>query len=65
MAFCFFGLSILLDVIEPATIDPYLLEDSAKIAGIISFLMYFFRLGVMSIHHAYTQNQPLSLITPS
>lgn len=42
MAFVFFALSVGLDLVNPPGINPYLLEDSAKFAGIVSWLGYFF-----------------------
>lgn len=43
MAFGFFAVSVGLDLVNPAGINPYLAEDSAKFAGIVSWLAYFLR----------------------
>ncbi len=51
---CFF-ISIFLDVIEPHSINSYLFEDGAKLTGIISFLVYYFRLGITSIYQDSSQ----------
>lgn len=50
MAFAFFALSASLDWLHPHGIDPYLWEDGAKLVGIISWLVYFFRTGTDVIH---------------
>ena len=50
MAFLFFGISIALDVFDPHGINPYLFEDSAKLIGIISWLVYFFHTGLTVIN---------------
>lgn len=55
VALACFGMSILLDVVEPQNIDPYIFEDSAKLTGIISLLVYFSRLCITLIHKKHTQ----------
>jgi hypothetical protein len=55
IACLFFGISVLLDVIESPALSIYLFEDSAKLAGIVSFLIYYFRLGITRIHQFYFQ----------
>ncbi|WP_246264627.1 hypothetical protein [Aromatoleum toluvorans] len=45
LAFAAFATSIGLDLVNPAGINPYLYEDSAKFAGIVSWSGYFFRTG--------------------
>lgn len=55
LAFFCFGISIFLDILEPQDINPYIFEDGAKLIGIISFLVYYFRLGMTSIHQIYSQ----------
>jgi len=50
MAFIFFGISIALDIFDPHGINPYLFEDSAKLIGIISWLVYFFHTGLAVIN---------------
>ena len=57
LAFFCFGISILLDVLEPPNINPYIFEDGAKLIGIISFLVYYFRLGMTSIHAIHSQKR--------
>ena len=57
MALLFFGVSITLDVFEPAGIDPYLWEDGAKLAGIVSWLAYFFRTGIFAIDRNFFQQE--------
>jgi hypothetical protein len=49
MALTFFGVSIILDLFEPPGIDPFLIEDGAKLMGILSWLAYFFRTGVSAV----------------
>ncbi|MGB7415468.1 MAG: hypothetical protein WA902_14775 [Thermosynechococcaceae cyanobacterium] len=56
MAFTCFAISIMLDIIEPSGINPYLFEDGAKLTGIISFLVYYFRFGITSIHQIGSKN---------
>jgi hypothetical protein len=56
IGFLFFSFSILLDTIESPAPIIYLLEDGAKLAGIVSFLSYYFRLGVTKIHYFYFQD---------
>jgi len=42
MAFFFFGLSVLLDLLDISGINPYVYEDGAKLFGIISWSFYFY-----------------------
>jgi hypothetical protein len=56
IAFSFFAVSIFLDVVEPSSINPYLFEDGAKIVGIISFLVYYFRVGITAIGQIGSQH---------
>ena len=42
LALCFFGLSIFLDMFKIPQVNPYLLEDSSKMIGIISWFFYFY-----------------------
>lgn len=56
MAFIFFGLSVFLDLFQPEGIDPHLMEDGAKLVGIVSWLAYFFRTGASAISHNTTQH---------
>jgi len=55
MALGFFALSVIFDKSSIPGIDPYLLEDGAKIIGIVSWLFYFFQVGTDSIHKYATQ----------
>lgn len=52
LAFGFFGISVGLDILELTNIDPYLLEDSAKLAGITCWMIYFLKLGVITLWSA-------------
>lgn len=45
MALFFFSLSMIVDKFDPSTMGFFLLEDSAKLIGILSWLAYFFRIG--------------------
>ncbi|WP_244860757.1 hypothetical protein [Aromatoleum petrolei] len=45
IAFAAFAVSVGLDLVNPAGINPYLYEDSAKFVGVVSWLGYFFRAG--------------------
>jgi hypothetical protein len=49
VAFSFFALSIGLDLIQPPHFDPYIVEDGAKLVGILSWMVYFFRTGLQSL----------------
>lgn len=49
MSFFFFGVSITLDLLNIPGLDPHIFEDSAKLVGIVSWLSYFFRVGVFAI----------------
>lgn len=50
IALSFFGFSVGLDVVIPKG-NSFLLEDSAKLIGIVSWLTYFFRVGTATICH--------------
>lgn len=52
VAFAFFGASVALDLLNPAGINPYLLEDSTKLVGIVAWLAYFFRAGIAIVARA-------------
>ena len=56
-ALIFFGVSIALDIFNPPGLNPYLFEDAAKIAGIVSWLVYFFRVGIVAISCHDTQQK--------
>ncbi len=45
-AFFFFGLSVILDVIETESFNPYFFEDSFKFTGIVIWLTYYFHTGI-------------------
>jgi hypothetical protein len=49
MGFLSFGMSVGLDVITPRGVDLLLLEDGAKLVGIVSWLVYFYRLATSVI----------------
>ena len=55
MALIFFGLSIMLDLFQRHGVYSFLLEDGAKLVGIVSWLAYFFRTGVSAIYHKAAQ----------
>lgn len=46
MAFGFLGLSVLADLFDVELIEPYLLEDTLKLIGILGWLCYFARTAV-------------------
>jgi hypothetical protein len=50
MALAFFGISITLDLLQPRGLNPYLFEDGAKLAGIVSWLSYFSHAGAFAVH---------------
>lgn len=61
MSVFFFGISLVIDIFHFPVIYPYLLEDGAKLIGLISWFVYFFRTseyavrwsnGITSIDHA-------------
>ncbi len=63
MALSFFGLSATLDLVQPH--GSYLLEDGAKLVGIVSWLAYFFRTGESAIDHdAGLSNQKADRVYP-
>lgn len=45
MALVFFGLSIVLDIVNPQFLEAYIFEDGAKLIGILSWMVYFLRTG--------------------
>jgi len=47
-----FGTSVALDVLSPAAIDPFLLEDGFKFVGIVSWFVYFLRLSWLGLVEA-------------
>lgn len=49
MSGVFFAISILLDVFEPGFLPFHLLEDAAKLAGILCWLAYFFRAAAFAV----------------
>lgn len=61
MALSFFGVSMALDVIGPNGIYPYLLEDGAKLVGLVGWSAYFIRIGAFAVLHNSAQH-PLSSI---
>lgn len=52
----FFALSVFLDVVHLPGINPYLLEDSAKLIGLVSWLTYFFRATEYSVKLTMKKN---------
>jgi len=59
IALIFFGVSIALDLFYLPGLNPFLFEDGAKIAGIVSWLFYFFRVGIVTIScHVAQQSAP-------
>ena len=58
-ALSFFALSILLDQWQVANANlHYLLEDGTKLVGIVSWLGYFFHVGLHALHRAIGQRSP-------
>lgn len=55
MALMFFGFSIFVDFLEIPWQYGNLLEDSAKMVGIISWLVYFFRTGAATLLDPFSQ----------
>lgn len=49
LAFFFFGLSVTLDVFTIPNLNPYLFEDGFKMAGIISWFLYFYGNSVIAV----------------
>lgn len=49
IALVFFGLSIIIDLMKPDIIFRVLLEDGAKLIGILTWMAYFFRCGSFAI----------------
>ncbi len=49
VALILFFASIVLDNFTPPGFNPYLLEDGAKMAGIVNWFFYFFRVGIVAI----------------
>lgn len=47
-ALSFFGISVMLDVLNPPGINPFFFEDGAKLIGLVSWLAYFFLVGIYS-----------------
>jgi len=50
-ALLFFGISVALDLLEPPGIDRFLLEDGAKLVGIVSWLAYFASAAAAAVQH--------------
>ena len=46
----FFAVSVILDVLNPPGINPYFFEDGAKLIGLLSWLVYFFKAGEYSVN---------------
>ena len=58
LALFLFGLSVALDVLPPFPFgDPYLLEDGAKFAGIVTWLVYFTRVSSQAIQRGRTDHR--------
>ncbi len=56
MALIFFGVSNILDLLDPFPfLDSYLYEDGAKLVGIVSWLSYFFRVGAFAVYRNAAQ----------
>ena len=50
MALFFCGISIVVDWLQSRGIDLHLLEDGAKLVGIVSWLAYFYRVAASAVH---------------
>lgn len=61
IALSFFGLSVILDVLNPPGINPFLFEDGSKLVGIVSWLAYFFSVGLSS-HLGASRNPEPSML---
>jgi len=48
IALSFFGISVILDVLNPPVINPLFFEDGSKLVGIVSWLAYFLSVGLSS-----------------
>ena len=51
MALGWFGLSVILDVLDPPALGQYifLVEDGAKLVGVVTWLAYYFRVGACAV----------------
>lgn len=63
MALAFFAASVLIDVLDIEWIDPYLLEDGAKLIGLVSWTGYFFRTSLGAVQ-AYVPKEPTGSPSP-
>jgi len=57
MSFIFFAISISLDVIHPPNLNPYLMEDSVKMFGIVSWFFYFYSNATFVVSKLTTANK--------
>ncbi|KKN86060.1 hypothetical protein LCGC14_0272550 [marine sediment metagenome] len=57
MAFGFFGLSVIFDLLEPGGIDPYLAEDGVKLIGLLSWTSYYFRTTLVAVRMNALQSE--------
>ena len=55
MALAFFAVSMALDFLNPAGVEPHIVEEGAKFAGIVSWLAYFVRVGASAVSHHNSQ----------
>ncbi|SDR86598.1 hypothetical protein SAMN05216421_0473 [Halopseudomonas xinjiangensis] len=66
MALVFFGASVVIDVLDIEWIDPYLLEDGAKLIGLVSWTGYFFRTALAAVQlHPWRQASVLRATAPA
>lgn len=57
LAFVFLGLSVLSDLIKISGVNPYLFEDGFKMIGIISWLVYHFKVSKLEIEKLMQKQQ--------
>ena len=56
LALLCFSISVALDLVQPRTINPYLLEDSAKLTGLVAWFVYFYRTSRNAISDQHHHN---------
>ncbi|MDL1892511.1 hypothetical protein FBQ87_06425 [Sphingobacteriales bacterium CHB3] len=59
-ALFFFAVSFVLDFYKPPQLDRYLYEDGAKLTGIIAWMTYFFRVGMLAARRMVALRVPNS-----
>ncbi len=64
MGFGFFAMSVGMDIVDPQGIDPFLLEDGAKMIGIVCWLGYFSSTAFTALARATDQAWNSRLFNP-